>query len=111
MATGPDHYGDAEAFLKRAAEPGVEFGSATERYFLAAAQVHATLALAAVERESLDLNLRIYRSHFPIAEAAEPAPTCTEACCFPGEPGAHTCTRIVGHPGVHLSAHTTWPES
>lgn len=43
--TGPDHYLQAEHDLGRAAEgPG---GSAVERYFLAAAQVHATLALAA----------------------------------------------------------------
>lgn len=42
---GPDHYLQAEHDLGRAAEE--TGGSAAERYFLAAAQAHATLALAA----------------------------------------------------------------
>jgi hypothetical protein len=44
MTTGPENYRIAEAHLgdaQRAADPELE------RYFLAAAQVHATLALAA----------------------------------------------------------------
>jgi len=45
MATGPSHYQQAEDFLGNARDKG--FGSDEERYYLAAAQVHATLALAA----------------------------------------------------------------
>lgn len=44
---GPQHYADAESFLERAAAPGIELGGDMERYYLAAAQVHATLALTA----------------------------------------------------------------
>jgi hypothetical protein len=43
--TGPEHYREAETQLELAA--GSEGGSHTERYALAAAQVHATLAVAA----------------------------------------------------------------
>lgn len=42
--TGPQHYREAEQLLAQAAE--AEVGSDIERYALAAAQVHATLALA-----------------------------------------------------------------
>jgi hypothetical protein len=45
MATGPEHYQKAEELLLNAGQQ--EAGSETERYQLAAAQVHATLALAA----------------------------------------------------------------
>lgn len=41
---GPEHYQKAEMFLAEAAKP---VGMDTERYALAMAQVHATLALAA----------------------------------------------------------------
>jgi len=43
--TGPEHYRKAEKYLKDAKES--ELGSDTERWQLATAQVHATLALAA----------------------------------------------------------------
>lgn len=43
--TGPDHYREAEDLLNSAENE--QTGSDTERYFLGAAQVHATLALAA----------------------------------------------------------------
>ena len=43
--TGPEHYQAAEDHLKTAATE--ELGSAQERWLLVAAQVHATLALAA----------------------------------------------------------------
>jgi hypothetical protein len=43
--TGPEHYREAEKALDGAAK--AEFGSSSERYQLARAQVHATLALAA----------------------------------------------------------------
>lgn len=43
--TGPEHYKHAEVLLKTAAE--ADHGSEVERYALAKAQVHATLALAA----------------------------------------------------------------
>ena len=43
--TGPEHYLEAESLLGSAVE--AEGGSADERYLLAAAQVHATLASAA----------------------------------------------------------------
>jgi hypothetical protein len=43
--TGPEHYQQAELSLVQAVE--LEAGSDAERYFLADAQVHATLALAA----------------------------------------------------------------
>ena len=43
--TGPEHYREAEENLAIAA--GAEGDSNTERFHLAAAQVHATLALAA----------------------------------------------------------------
>ncbi|MFE0027086.1 hypothetical protein [Amycolatopsis sp. NPDC059021] len=42
--TGPEHYSEAEDHLETAVE---EDGSEQARYHLAAAQVHATLALAA----------------------------------------------------------------
>lgn len=45
MATGPEHYLCAEEFLDRAVH--MVTGGDMERYCLAAAQVHATLALAA----------------------------------------------------------------
>lgn len=43
--TGPEHYKKAEDLLKLASETAL--GSDMERFDLAAAQVHATLALAA----------------------------------------------------------------
>jgi len=43
--TGPEHYCEAERLLEVARED-VNIGSELERYSLAAAQVHATLALA-----------------------------------------------------------------
>jgi hypothetical protein len=43
--TGPHHYQSAEDCLSRAA--AAQLGSDLERYLLARAQVHATLALAA----------------------------------------------------------------
>ena len=43
--TGPEHYQEAETKLQMAKER--EPGSDGERYYLAAAQVHATLAQAA----------------------------------------------------------------
>jgi hypothetical protein len=45
MPTGPEHYRSTEQLLGHADE--APEGSAVERYYLAAAQVHATLALAA----------------------------------------------------------------
>ncbi len=45
MATGPQHYREAEYRLDQALN--AEGGSNAERYDLAAAQIHATLALAA----------------------------------------------------------------
>ncbi|MFE5215985.1 MULTISPECIES: hypothetical protein [unclassified Streptomyces] len=45
MASGPEHYEEAEQLLAAAAD--TDMGSDLERYRLAAAQVHATLALAA----------------------------------------------------------------
>jgi hypothetical protein len=42
--TGPEHYREAEEFLELAASDAT--GSDAEQYNLAAAQVHATLALA-----------------------------------------------------------------
>lgn len=43
--TGPEHYQTAESLLETASR--AEDGGDMERYFLAAAQVHATLAVAA----------------------------------------------------------------
>lgn len=45
MTTGPEHYQQAEDFLGNARSE--DYDSERERYYLAAAQVHATLALAA----------------------------------------------------------------
>ncbi|WP_081240381.1 hypothetical protein [Streptomyces viridosporus] len=45
MVSGPDHYEKAEQLLSDA--EATDIGSDLERYRLAAAQVHATLALAA----------------------------------------------------------------
>lgn len=45
MTTGPQHYQQAESFLNDARSE--DYDSERERYYLAAAQVHATLALAA----------------------------------------------------------------
>lgn len=46
--TGPEHYRAAEAMLINAQDAGGgKAGSAVEAYYLAVAQVHATLALAA----------------------------------------------------------------
>lgn len=43
--TGPEHYQEAECLLRQAYDRN--YGSDEERYYVAAAQVHATLALAA----------------------------------------------------------------
>jgi hypothetical protein len=45
MATGPQHYKQAETCLDSARSE--DYGSEREGYYLAAAQAHATLALAA----------------------------------------------------------------
>ncbi|MGH3416208.1 MAG: hypothetical protein ACRDVE_05330 [Actinocrinis sp.] len=45
MATGPEHYTEAESFLDQA--QGTSYGDDRETYALHSAQVHATLALAA----------------------------------------------------------------
>jgi hypothetical protein len=45
--TGPEHYQQAEQDIDRAANAG-DYGSDQEKYFLARAQVHATLAAASV---------------------------------------------------------------
>lgn len=45
MPTGPEHYQQAEACLDDARSG--DFGNDRERYYLAAAQIHATLAVAA----------------------------------------------------------------
>lgn len=45
MTTGPEHYAEAEKCLSRL--PDLTYGSDEAREQLAAAQVHATLALAA----------------------------------------------------------------
>ncbi len=50
--TGPEHYREAEELLAYAQDK-TEYGSDIERYHLAAAQVHATLALAAATATSL----------------------------------------------------------
>jgi hypothetical protein len=49
MASGPEHYRTAEALLQMASDHEVDPDTpyAHEQYLLAAAQVHATLALAA----------------------------------------------------------------
>lgn len=44
--TGPNHYYEAEQYLEMASDEE-EYDSAEKRYYVAAAQVHATLALAA----------------------------------------------------------------
>jgi hypothetical protein len=49
LTNGPTHYRNAEHALKEAAR--LESGSDHERYFLAKAQVHATLAAAAATAE------------------------------------------------------------
>lgn len=46
MATGPEHYREAESLLEQA-ERKRHKQRGQERYYLEAAQVHATLALAA----------------------------------------------------------------
>lgn len=43
--TGPEHYTEAQRLLTKALDE--DEGTDAERYFLGAAQVHATLALAA----------------------------------------------------------------
>jgi hypothetical protein len=66
MATGPDHYRTAEALLQMASDYDGHHGRADdapyahEQYLLAAAQVHATLALAAATALAIE------------AEGAEP---------------------------------------
>jgi hypothetical protein len=47
MTSGPDHFKAAEEHLREAFN--YHWGSAEERYYLDAAQVHATLALAAAQ--------------------------------------------------------------
>lgn len=47
MATGPDHYRTAEDLLVQADELAAEYGGEAGQMLIAAAQVHATLALAA----------------------------------------------------------------
>jgi hypothetical protein len=54
-----EHKAEAEAFLSRA--DGIEDGPRAdelERYYLAAAQVHATLALAAATRANRTVTVR-----------------------------------------------------
>lgn len=55
MATGPEHYREAEAFLASAAATADQYGDGAEgaRQDLAAAQAHATLALAAATAAQL----------------------------------------------------------
>lgn len=59
--TGPEHYKHAEQLLDWAGDS--ELGSHEERYQLAAAQVHATLALAAASA-----NAEHYEGSIPLAE-------------------------------------------
>lgn len=50
-----DHYAEAERELRLAA--GANFGSAEEAYGLAAAQVHATLALVDAQSKRVEIEL------------------------------------------------------
>ena len=63
--TGPEHYHEAENLLNHAA--GDTEGSDIERYHVAAAQVHATLALAAATA----LNLPHPDAGFNLADMEE----------------------------------------
>lgn len=56
--TGPEHYRQAEQKLADAAEVA-EDGSGEERAYLAAAQVHATLALTAAHAISASGNMPV----------------------------------------------------
>lgn len=49
MATGPEHYRQAEMLLEMASDD--ELGTDAERYHVAKAQAHAMLALAAAYAE------------------------------------------------------------
>jgi hypothetical protein len=50
--TGPEHYREAELMLKTAAKK--RYGTGVEGYYMAAAQVHATLALATALADRFD---------------------------------------------------------
>lgn len=56
--TGPEHYRAAEVLLSNATD--AVSGSPAERYFLAAAQAHATAALAAA---IIDTSAQTNRGH------------------------------------------------
>lgn len=47
--TGPEHYKEAETFLERAVEHYMSDNQEETTWYIAAAQVHATLALVAAE--------------------------------------------------------------
>lgn len=70
--TGPEHYRTAEGMLIQARE--AEAGTDVERYYLAAAQVHAALALAAATALAIreDVPLSDYEAWIDAASAYKP---------------------------------------
>lgn len=54
---GPKHYAEAETLLKEAHD--TEAGSANEAYYVGAAQVHATLALAAAQIDTANRRVTV----------------------------------------------------
>jgi hypothetical protein len=69
MATGPEHYREAQSHLDLAAEQD-DFGGAQETYYLRRAQVHATLALAAATALGSDGEMTVDDSDAWLATAS-----------------------------------------
>jgi hypothetical protein len=106
--TGPEHYREAERLVRLATirthaghdggghqdslETDVMF--AHDGDILAAAQVHATLALAAAQST-------------PRVDTA-PGPCPINSPAGPGYPQGETCVWMAGHLGLHSRAGTTW---
>jgi hypothetical protein len=105
-----DHFSLGESFTAEAERAFISDVLPVAAAAAAIAQAHFAAALAAVERDSLILNRRIYGSAVAYAALAEPEPepACGEVCCSPGEPRTHPCTQIAGHGGQHVSGHTAW---
>ncbi len=74
MATDPEHQREAAMWAKRAADAYLCELAGLANAAATIGQVHATLALVAVERDSLQLNRRIYGSAVAYAALAEPEP-------------------------------------
>lgn len=82
-------------------------GYVTQSLHFAATAVHAEDRYAAFRRA---------RAMCAVVDSSAPVEPdlCPETCCTSSlwrEPHAHNCVQLAGHPGRHVSPHTTWGES